>query len=86
VSDPSLEDQVKRIAWTLWGITGSNGIVGDLKDFRREFNRFVAKEEERREEEGKAQRARDRNLVLAALSVMAALVGVIVVLVLAASR
>jgi hypothetical protein len=86
MSAPSIEDQVKQIAWTLWGVTGSNGIVGDLKDFRREFHAFVAREEERREEEAKAQRQRDRNLVLAALSVMGALLAVIVVLIVAVAQ
>lgn len=81
--DPDLDDKVKQIVWTLWGVTGTNGLVGDLKSFRREFNRFVAKEEDRREKEATSQRARDRNLVLAVLAVLASLLAVIVVLVLA---
>lgn len=81
-----LDDQVKQIVWTLWGVTGSNGLVGDLKGFRREFAEFIAKEQERRDNDAKAQRVRDRTLVLAALSVVAALIGVIVVLMLAVKQ
>jgi hypothetical protein len=81
--DESQEDRLTRVEYAIWGLRGNNGMIGDLKDFRKEFEDFMDKEAKRREGEATAQRVRDRNLVVAALGVMASLVAVIVVLVLA---
>jgi hypothetical protein len=41
---------------TLWGASGQNGVAGDLKAFRREFQAYAAEEEQRREEVTKESR------------------------------
>jgi len=71
------ERELASLKQTIYGITGSNGIYGDLRAFRREFHEYVAKESVRREEDAKAKSSATRAVNIALLAAVIALIGTI---------
>jgi hypothetical protein len=74
---PETDDRIQRMEWTLYGLTGNNGLVGEMKQLRRELNDWRDEERQRRENEREAEldeRKRDRRWRLGyALSVISAI-------------
>jgi hypothetical protein len=71
-------DRLRDLELTLWGRTGQNGVVGNLKDFRREFHAYVEEEEKQRREEAQESKADRRQRVLMTLGLVSAIVSPII--------
>lgn len=76
-----LEDQVTALRHAMWGVMGDNGVVTDVRELIGKFDRYVAAEQRRRDEDAKEQRNRSRATVTAAVAAVISLIGVIITLV-----
>lgn len=72
---------IARLEQSLWGVSGQNGMQGDLKAFRSEFREYVRDETERRESEQKERLSAQRALSLSLLAAIVALIGTVASLV-----
>jgi hypothetical protein len=57
------DDRIQRMEWTLYGLTGNNGLVGEMKQLRRELNDWREEDRQRRERERETEledRKKDR--------------------------
>jgi hypothetical protein len=57
------DDRIQRMEWTLYGLTGNNGLVGEMKQLRRELNDWREEDRKRRERERETEledRKKDR--------------------------
>lgn len=76
-----LEEDVQRIKYAIWGLTGDNGLISDLRQHKADFRAYVEREEKRRLEEVDRQKSRDRALLIAAFGAIGTLMTVIVTLI-----
>lgn len=53
-----VEDRIQKVEWTLYGLSGGNGLVGEVRGLRDELHGWREEERQRREEEAKAERER----------------------------
>lgn len=54
-----VEDRVRKVEFAIWGLQGTNGLVGDVKAIRRMIEAQDA-EREKREAEERRERKQDR--------------------------
>jgi hypothetical protein len=62
-SPETTDDRIQRMEWTLYGLTGNNGLVGEMKQLRRELNDWREEDRQRRERERETEledRKKDR--------------------------
>lgn len=78
--DDEQEHLLTRLNYAVFGVTGNNGIRGDLTNFRREFTAYVAAEAQRREDETKDKLRKDRALAIASISSVVGLIGIVATL------
>ena len=76
-----LKSAVVALQHAVWGVKGDNGINSDLRELTRKVDAWMEIETNRRETLAKEQRNRDRAVVIAALTSVAGMVGVIITLV-----
>ena len=76
-----LRSAVVALQHAVWGVRGDNGINADLRELTRKVDAWMEIETNRRETLAKEQRNRDRAVVIAALTSVAGMVGVIITLV-----
>lgn len=71
------DQQIASLRQTLHGVSGNNGVYGDLRAFRGEFQRYVSEEQQRREAEAKDRLSGQRAVVIALLAAVVALIGTV---------
>jgi hypothetical protein len=57
------DDRIQRMEWTLYGLSGNNGLVGEMKQLRRELTAWREEDRQRRERERETEledRKKDR--------------------------
>jgi hypothetical protein len=62
-SPETTDDRIQRMEWTLYGLSGNNGLVGEMKQLRRELTAWREEDRQRREREREtelADRKKDR--------------------------
>ncbi len=79
--EPDVAQAIARLEHSLWGVSGQNGMQGDLKAFRAEFREYVQSEAVRRETEQKERLSAQRALSLSLLAAIVALIGTVASLV-----
>lgn len=76
-----MDDRMTRVEYAIWGLQGNNGLTSDVRALRADLAAWQKAETQRREEESDKQRARDRTSLLAAITAILSLLGIIVTLV-----
>jgi hypothetical protein len=62
-SPETTDDRIQRMEWTLYGLSGNNGLVGEMKQLRRELTAWREEDRQRRERERETEledRKKDR--------------------------
>lgn len=78
----ALQTAVTKLDHALFGVMGDNGLVTEVRELRARFFAFVDAARQEKIDKAQDDRRRDRTLMLAAVSAVIGMLGVVVTLVL----